>query len=125
MHTTQFLFDRENKDKFVRCPICFKQFANELFLSTHKKTKHVKNKVTICKICGIVVQKRNWKSHSIIHKKVTAFKCLSCEKLYESKPAFLRHIHKHDENPKHICSICGKSFYRKDHLKLHLKTHKQ
>lgn len=107
----------------MRCPICLRQFANELCLLNHKKEKHIANILTVCNICGIVVKKHSMRAHMMIHEQKVKFECLLCKKSYKNKSVFLRHMHKHDENHKHICSTCGKGFYRKDHLKSLLKTH--
>ncbi|KAK3741927.1 hypothetical protein QZH41_010683, partial [Actinostola sp. cb2023] len=53
------------------------------------------------------------------------FPCDQCTKVYKSKQSLVRHINSfHLKKKPFSCTICKKTFTRKDHLKIHQKLHR-
>ena len=50
------------------------------------------------------------------------YTCQICKKVFSQYGGYLRHKKSHEEK-EFLCTYCPKSFYRKDHLKIHEKVH--
>ncbi|XP_055386913.1 zinc finger protein 675-like [Condylostylus longicornis] len=54
-------------------------------------------------------------------KNIFVTKCIYCKKIFKSKPHYMKHMKRHEEN--NTCKYCGKRFLRFDRLKYHLRMH--
>lgn len=75
-----------------------------------------------CKYCGeVCADLSRYFNHTLI--KHNSFICHQCGKNFTTKSSLLRHRPIHTGMRRFACSICKKSFYRKDKCKAHIKRH--
>lgn len=55
-------------------------------------------------------------------KSIPRYKCPICDKIFP-RVSLLGHIRQHTQERPFICTICGKSFARKNNLQYHVKNH--
>ncbi|XP_059045141.1 gastrula zinc finger protein XlCGF57.1-like [Achroia grisella] len=92
--------------------------------------KRVKMKSSTLKKCSICNRKCANSSTLVIHMRSHSdekpYSCLSCDKKYKDSGTLKRHVERnHLENRERnfICENCGKSFYSKSDVKIHMRTH--
>ncbi|ELU12526.1 hypothetical protein CAPTEDRAFT_111287, partial [Capitella teleta] len=75
-----------------------------------------------CKFCDEEVQElTRYLQHTLaMHN---AYICHQCGKSFTTKSSLLRHRPIHTGMRRFACSICKKTFYRKDKCKAHIKRH--
>lgn len=75
-----------------------------------------------CKFCSTEAQDlTKYLSHTLsVHH---AYICHECGKNFTTKSSLLRHRPIHTGMRRYSCSICSKTFYRKDKCKAHIKRH--
>ena len=95
----------------------------------HYDTWHPDKKVFPCETCGKLFTK---KCHLDVHMKEAhsetkekQLQCLHCEYKALRKSHLNRHVESKHNKSNFACSICNKSFNRKDNLKMHMKTHEE
>jgi len=134
----------------VTCKICNKQFSCKLYLSTHEKTVHGPPARVVCTICGKAVKDMKshtkWK-HSANNKKTNCCAVEGCDAMFRTKPELRTHNNRvhldlktqcdiclqwlkclpehmsqvHHQDRKHVCSMCGKQFFKNSDLKTHME----
>lgn len=113
----------DNRDNFLRCPICPETFSRATSLNVHIKL-HKGEKIHSCPFCGKRFSRADLlKSHKRTHTGERPFSCNLCSKTY-AHPSQLR-IHKrlHTGEKPYSCSFCSKTFNEHNQLKVHLRTH--
>jgi len=89
-------YSDENTEFNFRCSMCNFTYSDQVSLSKHMKAKHT----------------------------VKTFCCKECGKIYSTKSSLAQHVHHYHRHPnKYKCSVCQKTFHRKDFLMKHEKTH--
>lgn len=53
------------------------------------------------------------------------YECPDCKSTFKHTCNYIRHRKIHEGIKPHICSECGKGFFRNEHLRKHLETHKR
>ena len=79
-------------------------------------------------ICLFYFQLDNLELHIRSHSTDRPFTCEHCDKSYKDAPSLYSHIQTHHSIAKrsHLCSECGASFMKSDHLKRHINsTHRK
>ena len=102
----------ENK-KVKKCDSCDTEFKSGEEMDNHLRGSHGCNKKFECKDCD-----KKWVSHLslelhyvVSHKKIM-FCCDTCGFAFVELTQLNRHKKRvHDQNPGHVCHICGKAFY--------------
>ena len=75
-----------------------------------------------------ILQLDNLELHIRSHSTDRPFTCEHCDKSYKDAPSLYSHIQTHHSVAKrsHLCSECGASFMKSDHLKRHINsTHRK
>ncbi|XP_059059165.1 oocyte zinc finger protein XlCOF6.1-like isoform X2 [Achroia grisella] len=137
--------------KRIPCKLCDKTFASHSARYKHNKINHLGIKQR-CNICNkYVVNARahqmvmhNSKElrhkcvscdrgfisqsaldvHMVTHTKDRPFGCGMCEKSFRTKITMLQHRRQvHEKEKSHLCQFCSKSFFKKYHLQIHLRSH--
>ena len=122
------------------CEECSTSFSKLSHLKRHVKAQHTKYEEEYdCDECG---KKFNRHDNLLKHMRYTHnvkrktlvlpgindelenFPCSYCEKVYTQKFSLIRHIEsKHSKEKNYRCTICDKSFQRRDVLEVHQKIH--
>ncbi|XP_055377808.1 zinc finger protein 91-like [Condylostylus longicornis] len=112
------------------CEICKTSFFGSKALRTHISNEHSSLQFN-CEICGKDFNKKSiFLSHMSNHKKDNdpnrkpdiKYKCQFCPRTFNTVSTLTIHslTHKKLLDSKHICNVCGVTFKRADHLKMHM-----
>lgn len=106
-----------------QCDTCEETFEVYAKLNEHKKS-HGKERYQ-CPTCERWFQKRyHMKNHEKIHKGLKSYECQLCQKRYTNQTNLDRHIRvTHQNEKKHTCQECGKSFSQLAILRQHHAVH--
>ena len=113
-------------DKPFVCHTCGKAFSQETSLKTHMRI-HSGVKPFKCTECEESFNVSSALTAHVMWRHNDGnrpFLCSFCSKSFPTKSAVRKHETIHKSEKKHSCSHCDKKFARADHLKSHLKSHK-
>ena len=113
-------------DKPFVCHTCGKAFSQETSLKTHMRI-HSGLKPFKCSECEECFNVSSALTAHVMWRHNGGnrpFLCSFCSKSFPTKSAVRKHETIHKSEKKHACSHCEKKFARADHLKSHLKSHK-
>lgn len=92
-----------------------------------KKTKFRSRGVAKCGVCGRQCTNQSaLDAHMRSHTNVYSFPCSLCDKKYKDSGNLKRHVNRnHSEHRQRnfICESCGKGFFSKSDVKVHMRTH--
>jgi len=141
--------NKDNLDN-ITCKICKKQFSCKMYLTTHIKTVHGPTALEVCTVCGKSVKNVKshikWK-HSDNVQKTNLCEVEGCDAMFRTKTELRTHnsrVHMdvktqcticlqwyknlaehvsqvHQQDRKHVCSQCGKQFFKNSDLKTHIE----
>ncbi|XP_039262822.2 uncharacterized protein LOC120338900 [Styela clava] len=108
--------------KGFRCEVCRRTFRRRQDFTFHSQAHAPK--VHKCQVCGAgFVRDSYLKKHMIAHLE-RPYKCESCWKSFHHKKSLENHQIYHTGIKRFDCNICGKGYYWKHRLAIHLKLHK-
>lgn len=113
-------------DKPFVCHTCGKAFSQETSLKTHMRI-HSGVRPFKCSECDECFNVSSALTAHVMWRHNEGnrpFLCSFCSKSFPTKSAVRKHETIHKSEKKHACSHCEKRFARADHLKSHLKSHK-
>ncbi|XP_011644475.1 zinc finger protein 615-like [Pogonomyrmex barbatus] len=112
----------ENMNEFI-CSTCGKEFSGENSLYEHYLFVHVGARPHICEVCGKSFQlKARLKEHLRKHTGEKPYQCEICGQRCMTSHSLK--FHKKSHFPvRHACSVCNKSFLKKQNLNEHLEKH--
>ena len=105
------------------CPQCGKSFPK-----VTKHNFHILKSFSMYSQLLSILQLDNLELHIRSHSTDRPFTCEHCDKSYKDAPSLYSHIQTHHSVAKrsHLCSECGASFMKSDHLKRHINsTHRK
>jgi len=122
------MFHREmspEKKEYFTCTKCPKRLNSEITLERHVYLNH--SDILQCSTCGkSFTDKKVFINHQKWHRYDTPTACDVCGKELK-RSSLLKHMQMHhsDERPSknNFCDICGKSFFVKATLVIHMKKH--
>ncbi|KAK7078025.1 hypothetical protein SK128_021517 [Halocaridina rubra] len=118
---------RHKGEKKYICKICNEGYVTDSDLSSHLR-RHSTKASYVCELCGkAFLFKTGLKTHvSNVHLKIKRFECPVCQKKFAQRYSLTDHERIHKQiapEDKHACTVCGKTFIRKNHLRRHLEIH--
>ncbi len=75
-----------------------------------------------CPECGKAMSKQNSLPHLRSHTQSTPFKCMLCDKAFNSPLSLRRHLMYHLDIRTHVCTDCGVEYMKKTQLEQHKLT---
>ncbi|XP_055382968.1 gastrula zinc finger protein XlCGF57.1-like [Condylostylus longicornis] len=128
---------RKNRPKVgrnIKCKQCDMRMKNEQLFMFHMQI-HEGRKETECTLCNedfetipnlqdhyAQFDKTKMDDHYI---KLRPFCCHLCDLRYKSRNYLLDHLDIHAGDKKFLCPICGKQFFKRFSLKVHLRYHQK
>ncbi|CAH1645685.1 unnamed protein product [Spodoptera littoralis] len=119
--------NKHNKIKHLglkkQCEICNKTVTH---LKQHIRLIHNRSSLPFyCVSCGRrFISKSTLDLHMTSHTRDRPFPCTECDKKFSCKQRMLIHKRQvHDKEKTHLCQLCSKSFFKKYHLQVHLRSH--
>lgn len=115
-------------DKGFICSICSMAFIQKSDLQRHSLT-HSDEKNFVCEVnnCGKRFRNnrglRSHKTNRHMPTSVVPIWCDFCSKTFKCKRTLERHQRGMHNGFIHACDVCGKEFYRKQHVRIHVKKH--
>ncbi len=119
----------DDQKQIYFCEYCAKEFNSNQGLFKHVDTLHKGKAPHRCAECnGGYSTPQGLKIHIVsVHRKNElgdTWLCDQCSCRYPSKYHLLRHVRRvHSNKDKHECPVCGKTFSRRDNLKVHCYSH--
>ncbi|XP_076294837.1 uncharacterized protein LOC143216008 [Lasioglossum baleicum] len=111
-----------------QCTVCEKSFSTSYNYKQHIGTHFADQQKFHCKECKMSFA---WKS--TLNKHIASnhrpegpqkFACDMCQKIYNTSSQVNEHVKRdHLKQRNHVCSHCGKSFFKKYDLKIHNRIH--
>ncbi|XP_002731377.1 uncharacterized protein LOC100369405 [Saccoglossus kowalevskii] len=102
------------------CGETFKKFAN---LKQHRNV-HAGLKPFSCDVCGRkFARSSHLKGHRYTHENISPYKCEICNTFFTNSYNVKRHMLRHGGERPYQCSICCHTFYRRDQLLAHERSH--
>lgn len=121
----------KNQWKHV-CKYCDKRFPLKINLDTHVKT-HTGERNFTCRVCGRrFINNSVLNRHMETHVDFVPFKCEHCLQSYKHKKSLDVHLFRvhgigsgeeAKERVKKYCHVCPKSYFDRNKLEKHLRTH--
>ncbi|XP_077494081.1 uncharacterized protein LOC144104775 [Amblyomma americanum] len=107
------------------CPVCGKRYKDPYILKMHLKMVHMPAEVLFeCALCGKKFsRKAHLKRHTRTHNPNKPLKCPLCDYRGCERSDITKHMLIHEE-PKHVCTVCNRSFRHIKNKELHMKRHK-
>ncbi|XP_050673542.1 oocyte zinc finger protein XlCOF6-like isoform X4 [Leptidea sinapis] len=123
----RYRYHRKTHELKIECKICHKVFSTISVLRQHIRNTHEKKKRTYaCNECGETFPKPTGVYHhkQNAHKR-DVFYCDKCDIYFKTKATLATHFkqssnHITAEDMKFICSTCGKGFFKKSLLEVHI-----
>ncbi|XP_072932197.1 uncharacterized protein [Epargyreus clarus] len=106
-----------------RCNVCSKEVVD---LWSHCMKMHNPSRMPhACAVCARrFLSPTQLAAHAATHSAARPHQCDQCEKAFGSKIVMLQHRRQvHDKEKSHLCQFCSKSFFKKYHLQVHLRSH--
>lgn len=122
-------------DNFECSQVCSSDFDHVVESKTDCEIKEGINKKNNekdtecqCPVCGRFCENNSTLvKHVRIHTDEKPYQCLSCDKKYKDKGSLKRHKDRNHHPQKRsrdfICESCGKAFFSKNDVKIHLRIH--
>ncbi|XP_053676901.1 zinc finger and SCAN domain-containing protein 12-like [Anopheles nili] len=110
-----------------KCVVCNEKFSSLRALRVHGKTHSSSStKPWVCKICDKEYMSKAFLDiHMNKHSGIRPHKCTVCSKDFTSKYVLTVHMKTHKERTRTFtCNECGSSFYNRNNLVQHERTHK-
>ena len=106
------------------CYICKTDYVALYCLRRHMRESHLRKQPYVCHVCDKRFNnKGSYKRHMVIHKDERPHVCLVCGMTFKLEQTLKRHWMTHAGEKPFKCTVCNKRFRVADHLKKHLLIH--
>lgn len=115
-----------NKDRNYYCASCNKKFKKMKALRIHMKKHEKEVEANACGQCKeAFTSAHDLQLHSAVHLKGPVWTCpnTDCQKKYNNRTVFRRHVRRHMLGKRHCCERCGKGFAERHALRRHSRVH--
>ena len=113
----------EHKGERLICHMCGNRYKSRSGLWRHIQVTHKNKSSYTCTLCGARFNHRiRFTTHMNKHSGIIPYQCHICDKQFSCNDSKLRHIRKCGKNttkPLITCSICNRTFTRREHLAEH------
>ncbi|XP_064641407.1 uncharacterized protein LOC135496177 [Lineus longissimus] len=118
--------------KRYQCEVCDLVFQRCGQLTRHRLVTHGLTRAprpkAVCDICGKEMRRKHLKAHiAAVHKSEKPWECDICQKSFSTHSYLKYHMSTHkdaeDRARPHLCSVCGRGFYKISQLQDHLNAH--
>ncbi|KAL0808347.1 hypothetical protein ABMA28_012832 [Loxostege sticticalis] len=107
------------------CEFCHKRFLHLETLQVHKKSHDGENLVMKCNFClETMVDEPSLREHEATHTGPKPFLCTICGKSYKKRETMVYHRKHHKPDKDYICNVCSKSFNAPCKLQRHIVSHR-
>lgn len=113
----------EDEKTSLICETCGKSYKNKKSLRGHKLIHTNKNNTKSCEICGKVLAAVNYNRHLNSHNENNKHKCSFCDKTFHQLSNLKSHMTIHKKTEPVECNICNKTFRNPKSLCYHKKSH--
>lgn len=105
------------------CPHCNMAFNCRMNLANHIKRMHTVQ--LPCEKCGQIINgQMQLKRHMLQVHSGQSFSCHICNSKFRQSSYLQKHMQAlHSDQRDYVCTVCGKAFFRKFVLDVHLRTH--
>jgi len=118
-----------NHSSILQCSTCGKSFTDKKVFINHQKG-HRFDTPTACDVCGKTLKRSSLIKHMAIHHSVDrpqakSHSCHICGKIFYMKSTLVIHMKKHYNQKDILCTFegCNKAFYTTGLMKDHVRVH--
>lgn len=107
------------------CRVCNVEYTNQEDLVEHRKSHPPSCKTFLCKICGNCCSQGSRTFHYLQHSGLKKFTCAydSCNKSFFQKQNLKLHERTHTNERPYVCKICGKTYVHPSSFREHSFVH--
>ncbi|CAG9763073.1 unnamed protein product [Ceutorhynchus assimilis] len=116
---------KQHASELIQCDICSESVkmaeAKSHYVSHRSHEKYKNAPQKMCNVCGVKI--KNLETHMVRHDDNRKHQCGTCQKSFKLAWDLKRHMLVHTNETRHVCQICGKGFKVGYNLRVHMRSH--